>query len=115
MLFEYGSFTLHSNSISNWRINCENLTHDDWHNLVQIAIKHLDPFGSVEGIPTGGIQFANAFSPYISKGSVLIVDDVLTTGASMEIHRNNRKAQGIVAFARGPIPFWVTSIFTTLL
>jgi len=45
-------------------------------------------------------------------GRLLIVDDVCTTGASMEAHRRGRDALGAVLFARGPVPSWVYSLFS---
>lgn len=51
--------------------------------------------------------------------NLLIVDDVLTTGTSMieaknkELNNYNEKhIQGVVIFARGEIPNWVSPIFT---
>ncbi len=114
MLFEHGSFVLHSGSKSDWRINCENLTDVDWEVLAKLVARTVGLFGNVEGVPTGGLKLAEALSPYVFKryGPLLIVDDVLTTGKSMEEQRNGREAMGIVVFARGPTPSWVKSIFT---
>jgi hypothetical protein len=50
--------------------------------------------------------------PYVTSGPVLIADDVCTTGASMEEARAGRDCIGVVAFTRGSIPAWVTSLFT---
>jgi len=46
-------------------------------------------------------------------GPTLIVDDVLTTGTSMiEMQKQYPNAIGVVMFARGPCPSWVSSIFS---
>jgi len=68
-------------------------------------------FGAVEGVPSGGLRFAEALRQYQSAGPLLIADDVLTTGASMELHRAGRDALGVVIFARGPCPAWVAPKF----
>lgn len=113
MLFECGSFVLHSGFTTDWRINCDVLTDDDWNSLAKIAMDILHPctFGDVEGVPTGGIKFAEALLPYVTKGPLLIVDDVLTTGASMEEQCAGRDALGIVVFARRKPLHWVIPIF----
>ena len=69
-------------------------------------------FGCVEGVPRGGVRLATALERYITVGDdLLIVDDVLTTGLSMERHRDGREAFGIVVFARGLCPNWISSIW----
>ena len=46
-------------------------------------------------------------------GDMLIVDDVLTTGASMEHERARCSGRtiGVVLFARGPCPEWIHPVF----
>ncbi len=52
-------------------------------------------------MPIGGLRLAQAMQPYVSSsGPLLIVDDVLTTGQSMEKHRAGREAIGAVIFMR---------------
>jgi hypothetical protein len=116
-LFQQGSFTLHSGSQSTFKIDCDALTDDDWKALAAEAAKRLSPFGIAEGVPTGGLRFADALQAHRSEGCerVLVVDDVLTTGRSMEEMREKfslDKTIGVVAFARGPVPDWVTALFT---
>jgi adenine/guanine phosphoribosyltransferase-like PRPP-binding protein len=48
----------------------------------------------------------------VESDRLLIVDDVWTTGGSMEEHRAGRDAIGAVLFARGPVADWVTPLFT---
>ena len=111
-LFKCGKFTSHSGLQLNWKIECDALSDDDWQGLACIASEILPPFGNVEGVPRGGLKFADALRQYITTGPLLICDDVCTTGNSMETFRNNRNAIGVVAFSRGISPGWIIPLFT---
>jgi orotate phosphoribosyltransferase-like protein len=71
----------------------------------------------VVGIPRGGVPFAQALAPFVTPGSkdVLIVDDVLTTGQSMENERKqypNQPVTGVVVFNRALLlSDWIVPIF----
>ena len=94
-----------------WKIECDALTKDDWIALAKVAGPGLR-FGSVEGVPRGGLPFARALLPYLTDGPLLIVDDVLTSGHSMERHRDGRDAIGVVAFQRGVTrPTWIKPVW----
>jgi len=114
-MFESGNFRLHSGDQSLWKINCDCLSTDDWATLAALAGDRLR-FSAVVGIPQGGLAFAEGCRKYADLSQplpVLIVDDVLTTGASMEEFKARTKGPviGCVVFARGPCPDWVTPIF----
>ena len=109
-LFHQGQFVLHSGMASRFLIDCAALTDEDLAVLAAEAASLIEAFGSVEGIPDGGLRFARALEPYVSKGMPLIVDDVLTTGASMEKQRGERDCKGVVIWARGIWPTWVTPL-----
>lgn len=113
-LFQRGDFTLASGQRSAWKIECDALTPEDWEGLAAMAVENLPAFGSVEGVPRGGLPFADALRAYATEGPLLIADDVFTTGGSIEKHRAGRDAIGIVAFARNPIPAgsWITALLT---
>lgn len=113
-LFQCGQFTLHSGFHTNFKIDCDALTKGDWASLAYYIVCNFSPFRSVEGVPTGGLSLAEALAPYHTEAQhhpLLIVDDVLTTGASMEEQRAGRDALGIVVFARGKCPDWVKPMF----
>lgn len=110
-LFQTGNFRLHSGEESAFKIECDALTDHDWAALAQIIVTRIPPFGQVEGVPSGGLQLAAELEPYATEGPLLIVDDVLTTGISMEKYRGPRPAIGVVIFARGDCAEWITPLF----
>jgi len=116
-LFQKKTFKAHSGSIEHFKIECDALTNEDIKTLAYIIARRI-PFYDVYGIPKGGIRIANALEKYKDKnghGYFLIVDDVLTTGNSMEEAKwkcyANPKITGVVLFARGKCPDWVFPIF----
>lgn len=116
-LFRLGEFTSHSGIPLEWKIDCDALTREDWEALAVIALEILDgePFDQVLACGGAAAELSSALWKYRSpEGVLLVVDDVLTTGATMERHRlaSGRICRGIVVFARGPCPPWVRAIFT---
>ena len=82
-LFKKISFISHAGLPLNWKIECDALSEDDWKGIARMIMDYeTRPFGSVEGIPRGGIPLANALQEYATEGRPMIVDDVYTTGAS---------------------------------
>lgn len=114
-LFRLQDVVLHNGGKSEWIIDCNALTDEDLATLAKMATKILPEFGSVEGIPRGGLRFAAALAKYITPGSlrVLIADDVCTTGRSFVEHRSDASAIGIAIFSRGTCPGWVHHLFST--
>lgn len=112
MIFRRGDFTLHSGQKSKWKIELDALGLWDWETLALMIAERVPAFGAVEGVPRGGLALAEALTPYITEGSLLICDDVLTSGASMEKQRAGRAARGVVVFARNWVtPNWITPLF----
>ena len=117
-LFVDGEFTSHSGLRLPFKIDCDVLTDGDIDTLASAISRRLVRFSAVYGIPRGGVRLADALARLGGTGSqldpLLIVDDVLTTGASMREARDRfgPNTIGIVIFARGPCPDWVVPIFT---
>lgn len=123
-LFEIKDFTTHSGLELSWKIECDALTDEEWDALAQIVAKRFS-FKEAIGVPSdNGEKFAAALNRYATDTSnmVLLVDDVLTTGASMnkllETAFKEREAGnldsdywGVVVFSRGTRPYWVMPIF----
>lgn len=128
-LFQLGDFVLASKEKSYFKIYCDALSDKDIETLAYMIQRMVGRFSSVEGIPRGGLRLAEALKPYYvcASGPHLIVDDVLTTGSSMQIRRqsyccglpvanyppgdNRKKVIGAVIFARGLCPTWIKSLF----
>ncbi len=113
-LFQSGNFTLHSGEKSSFKIDCDALLDSDIETLAAMIADRCSPFGGTWGIPMGGLRMAKALDKYGDRVSdVLIVDDVLTTGGSMERARQQFPgAKGAVIFARGKCPDWIMPLFT---
>jgi len=114
-LFQSGKFISHSGRELGWKIECDALTNEDWDTIVGLVTARFR-FRWVYGVATGGWRFAKLLEPYESglpSDPVLLVDDVLTTGTSMEWMNDftGLKVIGVVLFARGHCPEWITPIF----
>jgi len=114
-LFQQGRFKLHSGKMSWFKIDCAFLAPEDWASIAKLISEYFD-FKEVIGIPTGGLKLAEALSFYKKNKPelpTLLVDDVLTTGNSMEKFRQKIEGQviGVVLFARGECPSWIMPVF----
>lgn len=110
-LFMDGEFVAHSGTTLPYKIDCDALSDADLATLATEIARRFK-FSAVEGVPRGGLRLAKALEPYATvEGGLLVIDDVLTTGASMEKQRAGRDAKGVVIFARGPWASWVLPLF----
>ena len=114
-LFNYGDFALHSGARSDFKIDCDHLTDDDLAVLAVLAANRFE-WSYALGIGTGGSRFACALAAYNTKDERnprMIVDDVLTTGASMEAKRARIEGEcfGLVIFARSRPAQWIYPMF----
>lgn len=115
-LFQRGRFTLSSGAASAWKIECDSLTEGDVDALGKMISEVVPSFGAAVGVPRGGVRIAAAVEKYATPGepTVLVVDDVLTTGGSIQRFREQLTGPvvGAVVFARGPCPAWVIPLFS---
>lgn len=116
-LFVDGDFVAHSGDTLGFKIDCDALADADLATLAR-QFANSAKFGEVVSVPRGGDRFAAALRKHCTAGPTLIVDDVLTTGRSMEQARRRvpglsaySAAIGVVIFARGPYPKWITPLF----
>lgn len=122
-LFQLGDFMVHSNNQSQWKIECDTLIDEDYETLAWIVAMEWNlKYNGVKAIETGGHIFGTKLRKYQQNwtkriNTLLIVDDVLTTGRSMnEIYEvwkdaKNIRLIGVIIFARGKCPEWVRPIF----
>ena len=125
-LFQAIDFTSHAGKALNWKIEMDALSTQEWDCLAQMIYEY-EPrsFGEVVGIPRRGLPLARALEGYATgndEDPILIVDDVLTTGGSMntfqmDYFRNRdprRGYTGWVVFARTPLEHangWINALF----
>lgn len=135
-LFTPGEFWSHSGVKLTFKVECDCLTERDLDLFAELIVTRLYPpdrhtFRRVVGVPKtqpGGRDNGGVLAQYVRRhlklteadnSRVLIVDDVLTTGASMYEqrvllgdHATVVSCLGAVIFARGPCPEWVRPLFT---
>lgn len=129
-LFQFKRIQLHSGAWSDWKIECDALS-DEEINLFAHLIACDAAFCRVYSVPTGGDRLAAALQKHcmdektMNFPSVLIVDDVLTTGDSIKLRKfdlvNELREEGMehfvimgaVLFSRTrSYPRWVRPLFT---
>lgn len=128
-LLQRGSFTLHSGQSAWFKIDCDALSMEEIDIAAQIIVSHTmwwpciwGSIRAVVGIPRGGLRLAEQVGLHLIRqdrlrpkedGPTLIVDDVWTTGASMDKVRADTEGGvlGAVIFARSKPPLWIKPIF----
>ena len=125
-LFQTLDFRAHSGERLTWKIECDALSTAEWDTLAAMIYEYEPQrFGEVVGIPQGGLPLARALEGYATgndEAPILIVDDVLTTGGSMntfqmDYFRNRDPRRGYigwVVFARIPCEHangWISALF----
>lgn len=124
-LFQTGAYTFNSGVRSPIKLECDKLSDSEIETLALIGAHQVCHFGVIVPVPKGksdspidnAKRLAEALAPYARSScpTILIVDDVWTTGGSMEACRIDRHSSehrcvvGWVAFAyQKPAP-WVTA------
>jgi hypothetical protein len=120
-LFQSIDFKSHSGLNLSWRIEMDALSDPEWFTVKKMIMEITPPFKEAVGIPQGGTKLGDLLNEHGTgkdEDPICIVDDVLTTGESMEYfltqYQRNRKpftAIGWVVFARSQCPGWVTALF----
>ena len=89
-LFQKVDFKSSAGLDLSWKIECDAISDDEWECIATMIMERANPFRSAIGVPRGGVKLAELLNEY-GTGSYLdpvcIVDDVLTTGKSMEEYK----------------------------
>ena len=119
-LFQKVNFKSHAGLDLTWKIEMDALSRDEWECIAEMIIELSVPFKEAVGIPRGGTILGNLLNQHGTgkrEHPICIVDDVLTTGGSMNEFkrklqwRNPTDYIGWVVFARSQPPDWVTALF----
>ena len=119
-LFQKVDFKSHSGLDLTWKIEMDALSHGEWECIAQMIMELTPPFKEAIGIPRGGNilgKLMNRHGTGKREDPICIVDDVLTTGGSMNEFktkrqwRNPSKYIGWVVFSRSQTPHWVNALF----
>lgn len=125
-MFKWNPFKSHSGKTLNWKIECDDLTLSDLDCIARMILS-AHSFHKVISPPTKSSNMNHLLSVLTTHESnngnceYLIVDDVYTTGKSMEETRkllldnhlvqNEHNIKGVVMFSRNECPEWITPIF----
>ncbi len=124
-LFRQIDFISHSGYNLKWKIECDSLSDEDLETLatvIETKIENEYPrylIKDIIGIPSGGLRIAKYLKKKIKISKfgtlIIIVDDVLTTGKSMEeykkLYGKYDHCLGFVLFARGTPNEWIKPVF----
>ena len=117
-LFVEETFVGHSGGTLHWKIEMDALSDKEWMCIAHMIADISEPFQAAIGVPRGGIKLSGYLNEYCTHAPTdpyLIVDDVMTTGGSMEEFKKenfkDKHAIGWVVFARGTMPIWVDALF----
>tara|TARA_R100000234_G_scaffold120062_1_gene105180 strand:+ start:1324 stop:1722 length:399 start_codon:yes stop_codon:yes gene_type:complete len=118
-LFTEQDFIGHSGDELHWKIECDALFPNEWKCIARMIFEiETRPFQAAIGIPRGGVELSrwlNEYSTQNAEHPYLIIDDVLTTGGSMDEFREKnfkeKESFGWVVFARKQPQPWVNALF----
>ena len=118
-LFVEEDFIGHSGDELHWKIECDAITSSEWKCIARMIFEiEKKPFQAAIGIPRGGVELGrwlNEYSTQNAEHPYLIIDDVLTTGGSMDEFREKnfkeKESFGWVVFARKQPQPWVNALF----
>ena len=93
-LFQKIDFTSHSGLDLSWKIEMDALSRDEWECIAHMISEQSVPFREAIGIPRGGTILGTLMNQHGTgkrEDPICIVDDVLTTGGSMNEFKRKRQ------------------------
>ena len=119
-LFQSIDFKSHSGLDLTWKIEMDAISDAEWQTIAKMILELAPPFKEAIGIPRGGVKLGKLLNLHGTgkrEDPICIVDDVLTTGESMNDFKTKRQWRnpsnyiGWVVFARNKPPKWVKALF----
>ena len=119
-LFQSIDFKSHSGLDLTWKIEMDAISDAEWQTIAKMILELTPPFKEAIGIPRGGVKLGKLLNLHGTgkrEDPICIVDDVLTTGESMNDFKTKRQWRnpsnyiGCVVFARNQPPKWVKALF----
>ena len=119
-LFQSVDFKSHSGLELKWKIECDVISDPEWVTISQMIMEISPPFKEAIGIPRGGVKLGDLLNVHGTgkrTDPICIVDDVITTGESMNDFKRTKHWRepteyiGWVVFARTTPPDWVNVLF----
>lgn len=126
-LLRWGKIQLHSGGESWWSLDCDDLSDSELAVCAKMISLKNGPFAQAvepsshhgSAAPRLASILNQVYATHHIGDGLIAVDDVLTTGASLEELRKELQRQypnadavrGYVIFARGDCPDWITPIF----
>ena len=119
-LFVEEDFTGHSGGQLHWKIEMDALENAEWECIARMIMELSSPFREAVGIPRGGVKLGKLLNLHGTgkrTDPICIVDDVLTTGGSMNEFKRKRQFRnptnymGWVVFARTKPAKWINTLF----
>ena len=93
-LFQKVDFKSHAGLDLHWKIEMDALSHKEWECIAQMIMELTPTFKEAIGIPRGGTilgKLLNQHGTGKREHPICIVDDVLTTGGSMNEFKAKRQ------------------------
>lgn len=105
-LFVKKDFIMHSGEKGDFKIECDALTDDDLETMAYLISKRFT-FKKAHGIPRGGLRIAKKLKQYAdpTDSRILVVDDVMTTGTSMQNELIKVREENPAAIINGVVLF----------
>lgn len=84
-LIQIGKVTLNSGKESFFKLECDQFIEDNVEGLALLISRIIGPFGSVEGVPQGGLKLAERMQQYVDDVAIEGVCPHLSVGVQQSL------------------------------